>query len=241
MSSDSSQPRIDRGEIRRRVEQYYNQRKEWFIHLTVYVVVNAVLWGLWLATRGALDIGFPAPALVMLGWGAGLAGHGVEVASHSPDRMMSIDRTAHDQMAEIYGPDWESTTDKKDYDQVYQVAHKRYRQKAEFAIHLAVYIVINLLMVTIWLGAGTGTPPFPLIILAGWGIGLAGHAASVYFDSSRSAAARERAVQEAISRYNDAYEKPKKRKREQLLTDDGELLDVVEEPDSAKESRQRGA
>jgi hypothetical protein len=237
MSSDSPQPRIDRGEIRRRVEQYYNQRKEWFIHLTVYIVVIAVLWGLWLATRGVLDFDFPAPLLVMLGWGAGLAGHGVEVASHSPDRMMSIDRAAHDQMAEIYGSDWEATTNNKDYQPVYQAAHKRYRQKAEFAIHLAVYIVINLLMVAIWLGSGTDTPPFPLIIVAGWGIGLAGHAASIYFDSSRSVAARERAVQEAISRYNDAYEKPKKRKREQLLTDDGELLEVVEEPETEREKR----
>jgi hypothetical protein len=233
MSSDSSQARIDRGEIRRRVEKYYNQRKEWLIHLAVFVVVNAGLWGVYLATGAE----FPFPLIVTLGWGAGLAGHGAEVASHSPDRMMQIDRNAYQQMEEIYGPDWEETTDKQDYDRVYQAAHKRYRQKAEFGIHLAVFVVINLMLWAIWGSTGEGTPPFPLIVMAGWGAGLAAHAASIYFDSSRSAAARERAVQEAISRYNTVYEKPKKRKREQLLTDDGELLEVVEEPETEREKR----
>lgn len=242
MSSNSSQPRIDRGEIRRRVEKYYNQRKEWLIHLSVYVVINAVLWGIWLATRGWLGIEFAWPLVVLLGWGAGLAGHGVEVASHSPDRMVQIDRTAQNQMDTIYGPDWEETTDEEDYKPVYQAAYKRYRQKAEFAIHLAVYVVISLLMWLIWFGTGTATLPFPLIIMGGWGAGLAGHAASIYFDSSRSVAARERAVQEAISRYNAAYDAPKKRKRrEQLLTDDGELLDIVEETEAEREVRRRGA
>lgn len=240
MSSDFSQPEIDRNEIRRRVEKYYNQRKEWYIHLTVFVVVNALLWGIWLVTGGWFGMGFPVPMIVLLGWGAGLAGHGVEVASHSPDRMMQIDRAAHDEMEKIYGPDWLSVTDKADYDRVYKLAHKRYRQKAEIAIHLAVYVTINLMLWTIWLSTGT-TFPFPLIVMGGWGVGLAGHAASVYFDSARATEARERAVEEAISRYNVAYEKPKKRKREQLLTDDGELLDVVDEPDTVKESRQRGA
>ncbi len=241
MSSDSSQPEIDRNEIRRRVEKYYNQRKEWFIHLTVFIVVNAVLWGIWLGTSGWIGLDFPVPMIVLLGWGAGLAGHGVEVASHSPDRMMRIDRAAHDQMDKIYGPGWDSITDKADYDRVYKLAYKRYRQKAELAIHLAVYLAITLMLWVIWLAVGAGTLPFPLIVMGGWGVGLAGHAASVYFDSARASEARERAVEEAISRYNAGYEKPKKRKREQLLTDDGELLDVVEEPDTVKESRQRGA
>lgn len=241
MSSDSSQTRIDHDEIRRRVEKYYNQRKEWLIHLSIFVVINAVLWGLWLGTQGLLGVAFPWPLVVMLGWGAGLAGHGVEVAAHSPDRLARVDRTVHQQMDAVYGPDWASAADDEDYQRIYRAAHKRYRQKAEFIIHLAVFVVVNLLMWLMWLSIDVAFP-FPLIVLGGWGAGLVGHAATMYFDSSRAAEARERAVQEAISRYNAAYDVPRKRKRrEHLLTDDGELLDIVEETEAEQEGRLRGA
>ncbi len=59
---------------RRKVEQRYDARQELLQHALPFVIVNVVLWGIWL-TSGA---GFPWPIFVTGGWGIGFLSHGLD-------------------------------------------------------------------------------------------------------------------------------------------------------------------
>jgi fatty acid desaturase len=58
---------------------------------------------------------------------------------------------------------------------------QRHQKLAErgFRIHLAVFVMVQILLFVIWLAVGGGFPWF-LIVLAGWGIGLVVHAVVTY-------------------------------------------------------------
>ena len=60
-----------------------------------------------------------------------------------------------------------------------QQAIRRIRAKQSFTIHLTVYVVVNLLLLTIWLFTDRGYfwPIWPLV---GWGIGLFFHGFGVF-------------------------------------------------------------
>jgi len=65
-----------------------------------------------------------------------------------------------------------------------EAAIQRLKAKRGFSAHLVVYVLVNLVLVILWasISAATGWHYFwPIWILAGWGIGLALHAWSVYF------------------------------------------------------------
>ena len=77
-----SEPNYD--QIRYRIQQRFNKRKELFMHLTAYVVVNLVIWVLWLT--GIADripvlnslyesLGILLPLMVTIGWGIGFIIH----------------------------------------------------------------------------------------------------------------------------------------------------------------------
>jgi class 3 adenylate cyclase len=72
-------------------------------------------------------------------------------------------------------------------------AHRRHRGALEtsFRIHLAVYIVVNVMLIGIWAASGGGYfwPIWPIL---GWGIGLGGHAAPLL--ARRGAPPRQRPV-----------------------------------------------
>jgi hypothetical protein len=61
------------------------------------------------------------------------------------------------------------------------VAVKRLKAKRDFRNHVAVYIVVNALLVVIWAATGVGYF-WPIWPIAGWGIGLALNAWTVYFE-----------------------------------------------------------
>ncbi len=228
---------VEADEIRSRVEKHYNARSELYIHALIFVIINAVLWALWAFLNGPGGL-FPFPVVVMAGWGSGLAAHALEVRSKSPRFLASLDRAAVKQLNDLYGDDWQTTADSADIQRVHETIHKRARQTSELNIHGAVYAIINLLMWFIWsIVNDGGLFPFPLIIMGFWGAGLAAHAATVYFDPSRSLDARERAVQEALAA-EEVIVKKKKRSvpSEMILTDDGEQLEVVED-DWGREGR----
>lgn len=65
-----------------------------------------------------------------------------------------------------------------------QTAIKRLQAKRGFKTHLVVYVLVNLVLLIIWASVSATTRVhyfWPIWILAGWGIGLALHAWSVYF------------------------------------------------------------
>lgn len=61
-----------------------------------------------------------------------------------------------------------------------QQAIRRIQAKRGFRVHFAVYLAVNALLVLIWAATGAGYfwPVWPIL---GWGIGVASHAAGVYF------------------------------------------------------------
>jgi hypothetical protein len=67
-----------------------------------------------------------------------------------------------------------------------------------------------------------------------WGIGIAAHGLSNYFDSAQRVVAREKTVQQMTGQV-----KKKKRMERLMLTDDGEILEVVDEQIEEAKHEQR--
>ena len=57
-------------------------------------------------------------------------------------------------------------------EEVYEEAKKRVKAKKDFYTHLAVYVVINIMLVIIWAFPAGGGYPWFLWVIGGWGIGL---------------------------------------------------------------------
>jgi hypothetical protein len=67
----------DYNRIRQSIEKDFNKRKEFLIHLSVYLPINLLFWLVW-QMAGGVQAAFPWPALLTLGWGVGLVAHGVD-------------------------------------------------------------------------------------------------------------------------------------------------------------------
>jgi predicted membrane channel-forming protein YqfA (hemolysin III family) len=72
-----------------------------------------------------------------------------------------------------------STIDNHDADQRSQ-AIERLKKRSEFWSHLAAYVLINALIVTVWFAVADGGFFWPIFPMAGWGIGLFFHAMDVF-------------------------------------------------------------
>lgn len=72
-----SEPNYD--EIRQRIQNRFNKRKELFMHVAAYIGVNLAVWFFW--WTDSIDIlsreiaGVPLPIIVTLGWAVGLLIH----------------------------------------------------------------------------------------------------------------------------------------------------------------------
>jgi hypothetical protein len=71
-------------------------------------------------------------------------------------------------------------------EEIYSIARKRVREKRDFYSHIAVYVVINLLLVIIWAFTGRGYPWF-VWPMAAWGVGLIFHGLDVFIFHKQSA------------------------------------------------------
>ena len=64
-------------------------------------------------------------------------------------------------------------------------ARERARAKISFYIHLTVYVVINILLFSIWyITLGPSGFPWFIFPLIGWGIGLIVHAVATFYGKS---------------------------------------------------------
>ncbi len=68
-----------------------------------------------------------------------------------------------------------------DYDERHEAAYKRVKDKRDFRNHVAIYVIVNALLVVIWALSGAGYF-WPIWPIAGWGVGLAFNAWAVYFE-----------------------------------------------------------
>jgi hypothetical protein len=237
-------------QIRRQIEKYYEERSGYIIHAAVYALINTVLWGIWAMFLNVFPVTWPWPIVVSLGWGAGLVAHTIDLWSKSPGRITRVRRAAARRMTQIYGADWQASVGEDDYQRIWKATWKEAQDTSDFAIHLGVYTSINLMIWIIWLGItrGAGIPFPPLAVMGLWGVGLAAHGLSVFFDSSRAVVARQQAIERAMERYHEVdlapalAEKPKRKRTRHILTDDGELLEVAEadEQDDYSQERRHG-
>lgn len=62
-----------------------------------------------------------------------------------------------------------------------EAAMGRLKAKRDFRTHVAIYLIVNALLVIIWAATGAGYF-WPIWPIAGWGIGLALNAWVVYFE-----------------------------------------------------------
>ena len=62
-----------------------------------------------------------------------------------------------------------------------ETAVRRLEARRGFRNHVAIYIIVNALLVVIWAATGAGYF-WPIWPIAGWGIGLAFNAWAVYFE-----------------------------------------------------------
>ena len=82
-------------------------------------------------------------------------------------------------------------------EQIYELAKKRVEEKRGFFKHLAVYILVNIILVCVWAFApdGGGFPWF-IFPLCGWGIGIIFHFLGVFvFGGKSDRAAIEKEVE----------------------------------------------
>lgn len=236
---------VDEKTIRERVERHFKERGDLLLHAAIYLVVNPALWVVWLMT-GLADGAALWPLAIMLGWGAGLAGHALDVAARIPSRLAAVDRKVFRQMENLYGPDWREVASEESYRKLHEAAHQALNQRKEFYIHMAVYLFVNLAVLVLWSqwGGRNDGFPLPLMLLFLWGIGLAGHSVSVFTSSARTVASREQAIQQAVEReterlYGDVPRKEKRKHERLMLAEDGELLEVAEDEWSAEEKQKR--
>jgi len=73
--------------IRQSIQRDFNKRKEFLIHLAVFIPINLLFWLVW-RTVGSAE-GFPWPVLLTFGWGIGLIAHGVETWFQTGSRVTS--------------------------------------------------------------------------------------------------------------------------------------------------------
>ncbi|MDD1671388.1 MAG: 2TM domain-containing protein [Methanomicrobiales archaeon] len=76
-----------------------------------------------------------------------------------------------------------------------QIARKSAEEKVGFYIHFSVYIMVNLLLITIWYTSGGGFPWF-IFPLLGWGAGVVAH----YIGAFRGQVYVERLAEEEYRR-----------------------------------------
>jgi hypothetical protein len=82
--------------------------------------------------------------------------------------------------------------------EIYERASKRVAAKISFFVHLTVYVVVNLLLLTIDLVTSPGQLWFYWPLL-GWGIGLCFHGLSVFF-FGRLDSLKERMIEKELTR-----------------------------------------
>ncbi len=111
---------------------------------------------------------------------------------------------------------------------------KRYKKRQELYIHIASYVITNLMLWFFFHDA------WVLWVTFGWGIGVVSNVIDYYSKYGGGADRKEAAIQREIAQERErlGFEKPKNDTR-MRLTDDGEIEEVPEDEDhwSAKSKR----
>jgi hypothetical protein len=85
--------------------------------------------------------------------------------------------------------------------EIEELAKKRVQARSGFVIHAAMYAVMNLGLLSIWLMTGRGYPWFMWPLL-GWGIGLLAHASALVLGPGSKV--EQRAIEREVQRLRAA-------------------------------------
>jgi hypothetical protein len=119
-------------------------------------------------------------------------------------------------------------------DEIRQRVEKRYKKRQELYVHIAGYVVAN---VVFWF---MFRQSWVWWITFGWGIGVVSHVIDYYSKYGGGAERKEAEIQREIAHERErlGYEKPKN-DAHMRLTDDGELEPVPEDEDSWAQKAKR--
>lgn len=193
-------PRIPDAQLMVIAREGFRQRRLFFIHLLVYVVVTCMF----IFTSGFGGPWFP--------WGAG--GWGIAVAIHLlvvlaitgntgwTVRQIKRQLDEYEALA-INGP----LTQQLSGEELYKLARQRVEEKKRFFSHLATYIVVNAALVLIWTITSHGGYPWFVWPLGGWGIGLAFHLLGVFVLPSHQGGWEQREIMKEMERLKQEIDK----------------------------------
>ena len=88
-------------------------------------------------------------------------------------------------------------TSRMSEEEIYKIAKKRVEEKKGFFSHLAVYIVVNIILILVWAFASGGGFPWFIFPLCGWGIGLLFHGLGVFVFNKETGWERREVEREA--------------------------------------------
>jgi hypothetical protein len=118
---------------------------------------------------------------------------------------------------------------------------KKYKERSGVIAHAIPYVIVNLVLWSIYFSSPGSGFPWPMFVSFFWGIGMASHFFAYWNKYGGGATQREEAIQREIEQERERslmYEKPKHDAR-MRLTDDGELEEVPEDEISLAEKRKR--
>jgi hypothetical protein len=193
-------PRIPDDQLLIIAREGLRQKRLFFMHLLVYVVVT---------TMFVLTSGFGPP---WFPWGAG--GWGIAVAIHllvvlviSGNTGWTVRQVGRQLKAYEALANESPTTQQLSDEELYRLAKETVEGKKGFFSHLATYIVVNAALMVIWsVTSGQGYPWF-VWPLGGWGIGLVFHFIGVFVLPSHQGGWEQREIKKEMERLKQEIEK----------------------------------
>lgn len=94
-SLDGARADLDTGdELHAAAVRRLEKKREFRIHLSIYLVINALLWLIWGLVYAYNGFTFPWPIFPLVGWGIGLGIHAYEAYYRRPFSQAQIEREA---------------------------------------------------------------------------------------------------------------------------------------------------
>ena len=258
-TDDDLAPPGDDAALRRRVERQMKKRSDFWKNAIAYAIVIPLMWIVFGFSSGIIagEFGttfpfniaanFPWPLIVMLGWGAGLAGDAIETYQKTGKRAARRLANLHAEFRADFGPQWYRTASRKQLKAVRRSVDKPIKQRIDFYKNIASFaFIIPMLWVIYGVSSGfiagefgTDFPfnvatqfPWPLIVMLFWGLDIAKNGYSVIAGRRQETAIeREMERQRSLAGHDEwDDEKPKNDfydSDEPRLTEDGELTDSM--------------
>lgn len=224
-------------EIRKRVQERFDARQSFFIHLAVYTIIIGGMWGMHLLFATGAGDGDMWPVPTMLFWGSGLAAHAINTWYKVGRPARRVDAQLSERMIQEYGLNWPEEADPNAYKAAREQIENDSNKLRDYLSHLAIYLSIN---AGLWWVFGRGDSEFPLIVTAIWGMVVAWQTVEMFF-KNRQNDAIDREVERELARLRAAgmvIEKPKR--HTMRLSDDGELISDSDDEEWIEEKTKYG-